>query len=232
MPLDSGQLETCDLWWRITLYHVTVQWQGLSLVNACRTVPASMCVVPTVKFWWGGITAGGCFSWNGHGPFVILHGNINTEGYKDILSHCILSTVEDQLSDDDCQYQHDSAPCHKARSVREWFVDNKVPEMDWPAQSPDMNSVEHLWDELERRLCSRPQHPTSLNCSTYSCVGRMDCHSIGDVQIPGRKSPQKSLSCHKGKGWAHPVLMSTTGKCVTGKVGLQFWVGVRILLIR
>jgi hypothetical protein len=70
--------------------------------------------------------------------------------------------VEDQFRDDDCLHQHDNSPCHKAGFVREWFVDNKVPEMDCPAQSPDLNPTEHLWDELERRLFSRPQCPTSL----------------------------------------------------------------------
>jgi hypothetical protein len=71
------------------------------------------------------------------------------------LTHCILPTVEDQFGDDDCLYQHASAPCHKARSVREWFVDSNFPEMDWPVQSPDLNPT-------ERRLRSRPQRPTSL----------------------------------------------------------------------
>jgi hypothetical protein len=125
-----------------------------------RYLPA--CVVPTVKFGGGGIIVWGCFLWNELGPLVILHGNLNAEGYKNILTRCVLFTVEDQFGDDNCLYQHGSAPCHKAGTVRERFVDHKVPEMDWPAQSPYLNPTEHLWGELERRLCSRPQRPTSL----------------------------------------------------------------------
>jgi hypothetical protein len=41
-------------------------------------------------------------------------------------------------------------------------VDNKVPEMDRPPQSPELDPIEHQWDELEHRLRSRPQRPTSL----------------------------------------------------------------------
>jgi hypothetical protein len=127
-----------------------------------------------VKFGGGGITVWRSFSWNGLGPLIILHGNINVEGYKDILTRCVLSMVEDQFSDDSCLYQHDSAPCHKSRSVREWFVDNNVPEMDWPAQSPDLNPIEHPWDELERRPHSRPQQSTSLTALATALEGEWD----------------------------------------------------------
>jgi hypothetical protein len=47
---------------------------------------------------------------NGLGPLVILHGNLNAEEYKDILTRYVLSMVEDQFGDDNCLYQHDNAP--------------------------------------------------------------------------------------------------------------------------
>ena len=36
-----------------------------------------------------------------------------------------------------------------------------VKELAWPAHSPDLNLIEHLWDELEQGLRARPSHPTS-----------------------------------------------------------------------
>ena len=34
--------------------------------------------------------------------------------------------------------------------------------MQRPARSPDLNPIEHIWDELERRLRARQISPTNL----------------------------------------------------------------------
>ncbi|GFW03712.1 transposable element Tc3 transposase [Trichonephila clavipes] len=34
--------------------------------------------------------------------------------------------------------------------------------MDWPAYSPDFNSIEHVWDLLGRRIAARQPPPSGL----------------------------------------------------------------------
>ncbi|CDQ89041.1 unnamed protein product [Oncorhynchus mykiss] len=60
-------------------------------------------------------------------------------------------------------------PCRKVRSIQKWFVEICMEELHWPAQSPYLNPIEHLWDELECRLRARPNCPTSEPDLTNAC---------------------------------------------------------------
>ncbi len=79
-------------------------------------------------------------------------------------------TLWEQFGDGPFLFQHDCAPVHKARSIKIWMSEFGVEELDWPAQSPDLNSIEHLWDELERRLRARPYRPTSVSDLTNALL--------------------------------------------------------------
>ena len=59
---------------------------------------------------------------------------------------------------------------HKVRSIQNWFVEIVVEELDWPAQSPDLNPIEQIWVELESRLRARPNRPTSMPDLTNAFV--------------------------------------------------------------
>ena len=49
-------------------------------------------------------------------------------------------------------FQQDNAPCHTARSIKVWMEDHQIKTLSWPAQSPDLNPIENLWNVIKRKM--------------------------------------------------------------------------------
>ncbi|GFV31193.1 transposable element Tcb2 transposase [Trichonephila clavipes] len=59
-------------------------------------------------------------------------------------------------------FMDDNAPCHRTVAAEQLLESEDIERMDWPARSPDLNPIEHVWDFLGKRLAARTLPPVTI----------------------------------------------------------------------
>ncbi|GFW59136.1 transposable element Tcb2 transposase [Trichonephila clavipes] len=102
-----------------------------------------------------GVMVWGATAYNTLSPLVLIRGTMTAQRYvPDILQPHVLPLMQWLPR---AIFQQDNAQPHTARVSQDCL--RTVITLPWPARSPDLSPIEHIWDRLGWRV----GHPTSLN---------------------------------------------------------------------
>jgi len=113
-------------------------------------------ILHTHKFGKGSVMVWGCFWAGGIGPLATLTGTVDQDKYVDCLATHFLPWFQKLTEETNKEFifQEDGAPCHTG-GYSTWYKQKRcdVQGFDfWPAQSPDLNPIEHLWGYIAYKL--------------------------------------------------------------------------------
>lgn len=142
----------------------------------------------------------GCMSASGVGELFLCEGRMNTRRYigmlEEVLEPSALKLFDEEVPD--YYFQQDNAPCHKSREAMSWFTKNRVRVLDWPAQSPDLSPIEHLWYKLKLKVakfkCTSKTTLKNKILEAWDTLSQEECHNLV------ASMPRRVLAVIKARG--------------------------------
>ncbi|GFT04040.1 transposable element Tcb2 transposase [Trichonephila clavipes] len=102
-----------------------------------------------------GVMAWGAIAYNTWSPLVLIRGTMTAQWYvHDILQPHVLPLMQRLPG---ALFQQDNAQPHTAKVSQDCL--RTVTTLPWPARSPDLSQIEHIWNYLGRLV----EHLMSLN---------------------------------------------------------------------
>ena len=161
------------------------------------------CLAPTVKHGGGSVMIWGCFSTAGTRQIHLCEGRMNQVTYKEVLEQHLLPSARKlypNCNSSNWIFQQDNAACHTAKSVTTWMERKHIRIMSWPAQSPDLNPIENLWNQMKEKMREhKPANKTELFeflKQEWAAVSREMCQHLVESM------PRRMAAVIKNKGYA------------------------------
>ncbi|KAI3376663.1 hypothetical protein L3Q82_017093, partial [Scortum barcoo] len=111
---------------------------------------------------WGGISLGGRTALH-----VLARGSLTAIRYRDEILRPLVRPYAGAVGPGFLLMQDNARP-HVAGVCQQFLQDEGIDAMDWPARSPDLNPIEHIWDIMSRSIHQRHVAPLSRSWRIFS----------------------------------------------------------------
>ncbi|KAI3363866.1 hypothetical protein L3Q82_001217 [Scortum barcoo] len=105
---------------------------------------------------WGGISLGGRTALH-----VLARGSLTAIRYRDEILRPLVRPYAGAVGPGFLLMQDNARP-HVAGVCQQFLQDEGIDAMDWPARSPDLNPIEHIWDIMSRSIHQRHVAPQTV----------------------------------------------------------------------
>ena len=142
----------------------------------------------------GGILVWGAISYDSRSPLIVIRGTLTAQRYvEEILQPHVLPFM---LRSEHAFFQQDNACPHTAQVSHNCL--RAVDTIPWPARSPDLSPIEHVWDQIGRQL----QPSTGLQQLERQLLQLWDNLPQENIRRLYDSMPDRITGCIKARGGA------------------------------
>ena len=160
---------------------------------------ARSCTIPKTAFYGGSVMVWGGITSHGKTQLVIVDGNLNSRRYIDEILRPVVVPFMRNMGQG-ALFQHDNARPHRARIVDIFLQQEQITRMQHPACSPDLNPIEHLWDQLGNAVRTRLNPHSTLADLRRFLVEEWDRLPQNNVQRLVHSMHRRCESCIAAAG--------------------------------